>query len=507
MAKDRRKKESKALKMFGWVLISVEVLSMMVLTFTLLRFPILPKKYWTLYAVVCAVVLLISCILLMKQNGIKRYLAGTMFTLLMSAAFVLGFLYAEKSRQTLGNISDHQADQFMVSEMVVMVREDDSAKLVEDVLGDGFGVQKSVDYNNTLAMVEFINEHYKTKISTVVYDDYSLLAGAILNKQVRSIIIEKSYVELMEEYEPDFEESTRILGEFEFMASIPSGDLDSNGNGPTPVGGDKPSKNDRTDITKNYFTVYFSGIDTFGNINVKSRSDVNIVMTVNPKTHKILLVSIPRDAFVTIAGVSGNRYDKLTHAGIHGVKTSMATLENIYGISLDYYVRVNFSSVQKFVDILGGIDVESAYAFTSKHHKYQYTKGINHLDGPRALEFCRERYAFASGDIQRGKNQMEVIKSIINKMMSVTMLSKFPEIMNAIDGNFQTDLSMDQLTSLVRMQLDDAPKWTIDTYTVDTVGAMEYCYSYTGSKLYVGKIVPESLKEASEKMKAVMEGK
>ncbi|MDO4317086.1 MAG: LCP family protein [Lachnospiraceae bacterium] len=185
----------------------------------------------------------------------------------------------------------------------------------------------------------------------------------------------------------------------------------------------------------------------------------------------------------------------------------MKTLENVYGVELDYYVRVNFSSVEKFVDLLGGVNVYSAYEFTSSHLKIHFDKGYNLMNGREALEFARERYSFSAGDNQRGKNQMELIKAVLNKMMSPTMLLKFPDLMNAVSSNFQTDLSMDQLTALVRMQLDDAASWNIETYAVKTTGGSAYCYSYHGKKLYVGYINQESAAEAGRRMREVMEGK
>ena len=275
---------------------------------------------------------------------------------------------------------------------------------------------------------------------------------------------------------------------------------------PTPVitMAPVPDRTNPKDVTEEYFTVYFSGIDCYGSITARSRSDVNIVMTVNPTSHKILLVTIPRDAYVRIPGVTGGNYDKLTHAGIYGVRASMNTLENVYGIKLDYYVRVNFSSVERFVDLLGGIDVYSAYAFSSRGTSF--AKGTNHLNGKRALIFSRERKAFAAGDHQRGRNQMEVIKGIIAKIQSPAILNNFNGIMNTISGNVQTNLTDDQLLSLVRMQLDTGAGWSVETYSVSTSGGYEYCYSYQGMKLYVGYINWNTVSEASNKMRAVMAG-
>ncbi|MBO6065661.1 MAG: LCP family protein, partial [Lachnospiraceae bacterium] len=203
----------------------------------------------------------------------------------------------------------------------------------------------------------------------------------------------------------------------------------------------------------------------------------------------------------------GGAYDKLTHAGLYGVKTSMNTLDNLFGIKTDYYVRVNFSSVEKFVDLLGGVDIYSPIAFTSHDGQNTFTAGWNHVNGKRALSFARERYAFQGGDFQRGKNQMDLIKAVFGKMTSTAALTNFPNLMSQVSNNFQTNMTMDQLTALCRMQLDRGISWSIDTYAVTASGGNAFCYSYKGSKLYVAYLNSDSVKEAASKMRAVMEGR
>lgn len=526
MKEERQKKSPR--QICGWILFALQLLATALTAVTLLRFPVLPTRYFVLFGVFSLLLLALDGYLLTTKKGKKRFFLGILFSVLTTAIMFVGFLYLEKMRSTLDEISGGSKDSLVVDEMVVIVLAEDTAKSVADTINYPYGIQNSMDYANSLAVIEHINEKYSCKLNVKAYETYSELAAALLAGDVQAIILDKAFVPLIQEYEEGFEDATRVLDEFSFSAEMPKISITPTpsltpspeptlqpGVSATPTPSPAPTstpivmppREGKENVTGNYFTVYFSGIDVYGSINTKSRSDVNIVMTVNPLTKKILLVTIPRDAYVTIPGISGGNYDKLTHAGLYGVSASMKTLENVYGVELDYYVRVNFSSVEKFVDLLGGVNVYSAYEFTSSHLKIHFDKGYNLMNGREALEFARERYAFSGGDNQRGKNQMELIKSVLNKMMSPTMLLKFSDLMNAVSSNFQTDLSMEQLTALVRMQLDDAASWNIETYAVKTTGGSEYCYSYHGKKLYVGYINRDSAAEAGRKMREVMEGK
>ncbi len=522
------KRPSRGRVIVGGIVLLAQCLAATLVILTLVRFPVLPGRYM---ALVCALmgVLLLGTGYLVICLGKKRYIAGIVLSILLTVVYSFGFYTLEKLRSTVDNISGGDKEMILVDEMVVMVLADDPAQSVEDTLHYAYGIQNSFEYDNSLAVVEHINSTYTTTLDVHAYNNYSELAWALMDGEVQAMILDKSFVDLLWEYEEGFEDGTRILEVYSFEAELPQLSMtptptpteaptptpDPNLSGtptptvtPLPTGRPKvemPYRANSTDLTKNYFTVYCSGIDASGSINVRSRSDVNILMVVNPTTKKILLVTIPRDAYVTIPGISGGQYDKLTHAGIYGVKTSMNTLENVYGIDIDYYIRVNFTSVEKFVDILGGVNVYSAYEFTGRGTHFK--KGYNYVNGAEALKFARERYAFAAGDNQRGKNQMELIKAVINKMMTPASLMKFGDIMNAVNGNFQTSLSMDQLTSLVRMQLDDGASWTFETYNVTVKGGSDYCYSYRGRKLYVGYINYDSVDAAVDKMLAVMEGR
>ena len=263
-------------------------------------------------------------------------------------------------------------------------------------------------------------------------------------------------------------------------------------------------------ITKEPFVIYLSGVDNRGELTEKARSDVNILAVVNPATKRVALINTPRDYYVDLAGTSSK--DKLTHAGLYGVETSMATLGNLYGINVDHYIRINFAGFINIVDALGGVDVYSDQAFTSVgspgyYDPTTFAEGWNHLDGKSALAFARERHAFASGDIQRGINQMKVIDAMLNKIKSPALLMGFSKIMDAASDCFVTDFSQDQISALVRMQLSDFANWDIQSYTVTgSSGTSTQCYSAKGQKLYVMKPDEASVSKAKEMIAVVLGG-
>ena len=263
-------------------------------------------------------------------------------------------------------------------------------------------------------------------------------------------------------------------------------------------------------ITKEPFVIYLSGVDTRGELTENARSDVNILAAVNPVTKRVALINTPRDYYVDLAGTDSK--DKLTHAGLYGVETSMATLGNLYGVNVDHYIRINFAGFISIIDALGGVDVYSDQAFTSVgspgyYDPTTFAEGWNHLDGKSALAFARERHAFASGDIQRGINQMKVIDAMMNKLKSPTVLMSFSKLMDAVSDCFVTSLSQEQISALVRMQLASLSDWDIQSCTVTgTSGKSSQCYSAKGQSLYVMKPDENSVNQAKELIASVLGG-
>ena len=260
--------------------------------------------------------------------------------------------------------------------------------------------------------------------------------------------------------------------------------------------------------TGNSFNVYISGIDTYGPISSVSRSDVNIIMTVNQDTKKILLTTTPRDAYVPIEDGGNNQNDKLTHAGIYGVDASIHTLENLYDIDLNYYARLNFTSFLKLIDLLGGVDVYNDQDFTSLHGQYHFPVGNVHLDSEKALGFVRERYSLADGDRDRGRNQQKVIVAIIQKLTSTEALKNYDNIIQGLQDSLQTNMPLETMMDLVNTQLDSGGQYKVNSQDLKGTGRTDLpSYAMPDSNLYMMEIDESSLAAAKAAIKDVMEGK
>ena len=256
------------------------------------------------------------------------------------------------------------------------------------------------------------------------------------------------------------------------------------------------------------FNVYISGIDTYGPISSVSRSDVNIIITVNRETKKILLTTTPRDSYVPIADGGNNQKDKLTHAGIYGVDASIHTLENLYGIDLNYYARLNFTSFLKLIDLLGGVDVHNDQDFTSLHGKFHFPVGNVHLDSEQALGFVRERYSLADGDRDRGRNQQKVIVAILQKLTSTEALKNYDSIIKGLQDSVQTNMPLETMMNLVNAQLESGGTYKINSQDLKGTGRMDLpSYAMPDSNLYMMEISDSSLESVKAAINDVMEGK
>lgn len=325
------------------------------------------------------------------------------------------------------------------------------------------------------------------KMVEVSYQPVSPWTGLInqlISQDVVSVVIEDALMQVVSETDPTTFEKLRILTQF--------GVIDSRENTePTepPVGSS--------------IMIYISGIDTYGQISNRARSDVNILMLLNPTTGKALLVNTPRDYYVALHGKTGLK-DKLTHAGVFGIDTSVGTMEDLYDINIDFYLRINFSSLIKVVDAVGGIDVNSDYDFTSDG--YTFVKGKNHMDGKKALAFSRERHVFAAGDRVRGQNQQRVIEGIISQLTNPSVLVGYNKVLEAIEPSIQTSMPIGVLTKLVQRQIQSGQSWDVESISVNGNGSSQYTYSYPGQKLYVMIPDEDTVTAAKQRIQAVKEG-
>lgn len=423
-------------------------------------------------------------------KGTGARILGMIVSLLLCLVMGVGLRYMVKVNTALNKITTQPQE---MSTFVVVVKADDPAQSMEDAAGYSFAVSRTEPAGRLDEFRTVLGHETGADDPMLVsYDSPADCASALLDGKTKAALYNEGYSATLEEMIEDYSEKVRVLYRFDLAQAVEeAAGKGGKGEGVRIPSVDKP------------FTVYISGIDVDGPITTTSRSDVNIIMAINPDTHRILLTTTPRDYYVTIPGISGDMRDKLTHAGIYGIRSSMATLENVYGIPLDYYVRVNFTSLITIVDALGGVDVYSEYSFTSRDCSFQ--AGMNHMNGEQALAFSRARYNFASGDNQRGKNQEAVLTAIINKVTSPEVLLHADDLIETAAGCTQTSVSRDEISSLVRRQLQEGAKWDIVSQAATGTGDSQPTFSMGSIKLYVMWPNEDVIESLSGKMKDLLE--
>lgn len=407
---------------------------------------------------------------------------GMVLSIVITVILAVGITYFSQADKTLKSIG---GAAYKTDNMIVVVKKTNKAENLLQAKNFRFGYQTAADQKNNERMLEDVQSVVGREIKLVDYPSIQEEAQALLDGKVEAAIYNEAFTGIIEEAIEGYSEEVRILYQYGIDTEIPQEEKD--------IG--KP------------FHIYISGIDVAGPITTNSRSDVNLIMTVNPDTKQILLTTTPRDYYVRIPNVSGKSRDKLTHAGIYGVDCSMATLENIYDIDIAYYARVNFTSLIEIIDAVGGIDVESKYEFTTLHGNYDIKKGVNHMDGDMALGFARERYSFAEGDNQRGKNQEAVLAAILKKAMSPAILKNASKILASVGDSVETNMTTDEMARFIQMQMEDGSGWEIKSQASTGKGDKQACFSSGSQKLYVMWPDKESVEANSEQMKQVLEGK
>ena len=379
--------------------------------------------------------------------------------------------YANATTDFLGSMFTELQE---TDEYYVVVRSNSSYDSINDIEGEkvyAFQIDKDVQSDLTS----------KVDVTFDTQDGLTDLGNNLLNQEIDVIFVSSSQYSMLSEEIETFKDNTKII--YTVTHAVESA---------ATVG----SANSNYTINKGVFNVYISGIDTSGTISNVSRSDANIIATVNTNTHEILLTSIPRDYYVTLH--SKGAKDKLTHSGIYGINETVTTVEDLLDIDINYYVRVNFTTVIKLVDTLGGIQVYSDYDFTAQG--YHFNKGYNTLNGAEALAFSRERHSFASGDNQRVKNQQAVIEAIIDKVISPELLTRYTSILNSLEGSFQTNIEQDEISNLVKDQLSNMSSWTVKSNALTGTGSYGPTYSMGSTKLYIMLPSDSSVAEAKQKI-------
>lgn len=438
---------------------------------------VIPIKYFIIIMLIYGFILIF--ILFITVN--RRFYKLKMLIILLSFIFIcllgMGLKYLNSTVLFMNKI---QSNKYQLEEYYILVLKDSSYEVLSDIRNKKMAIyHNSFDnYSKTLTMFQNDLDLFVQEYST-----YLEASRALLKREVECLLISSSYKALLEDNLEDFSNKVRILDKEQVKIE------------------NDVSKDSFKDITNTAFNIYISGIDIEGDISLVSRSDVNMIVTVNPNTNKILLTSIPRDYYVRLPNTSGYR-DKLTHSGIYGIKTTISTVENLLGIEIDYYARVNFTTVINLVDTIGGIEIYSDKDFRAyTNGNCYYKRGTNYVNGRCALAFARERYAYQEGDRHRIKNQQDVVKSILNKMLTTdSLITKYNVILNNLSSSFETDISPNNIYKLIHMQLDEMPSWHVEQISLDGYNSSNYTYSYPGQYLYVMEPNLSTIEYAKEKI-------
>ncbi|WP_242324764.1 LCP family protein [Faecalibaculum rodentium] len=494
---------NKVFKTASWILAGIMLVLTAFLIWEIVKLGMLPEN---MLMIGCVIILIIAALVMVLQLGFTRGTASkiilTTVTVMMILVYGTGTYYISKASGLLGNVTDFGNETTTTVQVIAL--KDSGITSEKDLEGKTVGSLKSISLSSTQALIQDLSGKGVT-FQDKQYDNIQGMVNGLYDKEVPAIILNDAYrgniTDLEDEKFKNFSSDTQVVYTYTYKTE------------------NKSTTNSVDDITKNPFTVLISGVDSRDGFAESSRSDVNMLATINPVTRTVLLTSIPRDYYVTTvceedAGCQNGAKDKLTHTGLHGTETTKKTIESLLGIDINYTAKVNFTSVVNLVDALGGIDVDVKPGLAVDHFytndyfgtDYGVTEGINHLNGQAALCYARERYAYQDGDRQRVKNQQEVLMAIVKKATSPSVIGNYPALMDALSGAFQTDLSQDEIQSLIQFQLKEMPDWQFITYSLDGQGSTEFC-AELGNNASVMIPDNETVVTAKKRIEAVIEGK
>lgn len=482
---------------FAIVLSIVLVATAGIMVYEILKLEILPSN---ILMPVILVIILFSLILLLLINfcahGLATKIIFSFLVILISVAYGLGDYYLYSTASTLNTVTEQAAKSKNTVSLIVMA--ESTKEDVQDINGSKIGVLTNINKEGTKKSLNDISKQ-NIGYSTEKFDNVPAMLQALYEGQVDAIILNEAYrsnVSEIENYE-NFNNETKVIHQTVYYTKEANNSLAV------------------SDITSKPFTILITGNDSFGALDEVSRSDVNMIVTINPLTSTILMTSIPRDAFVTeVCDDYACNYgvvDKLTHTGIYGADTTKDTLENLLDIDINYIFRVNFSSMIDIVDALGGIDIDVAEGMAvSRFYSDSTLEGVhegqNHLNGKRALAYSRERKAYLDGDVQRARNQQQVLQAMFKKASSPEIITKYSNILKAVGKAFDTNMTTKEITSFIKYQLQASPSWKFEQYVLKGENTLKVSPEL-GMEVSAVELYAYSIQTASEKIQAVLDGK
>lgn len=428
-------------------------------SYELITLGMIPNRIMVMIVVIVVLLGLIAIVLMLRKQSVVSRILGVVLVLVLAIGTGFGTYYLQVTNGALRSLTSADETRkvssvYVLNNHVISTPEQLDGRTIGYVDAKAEGTKRVLEELKKKG-IEIVGKQYESSIQMV---------NDLKGQAIDGIVLDQSYLGTIEEMEGQKDIREEIVPVFDVEYTI-----------------EKTDSAAGVDTTQEPFNVLISGIDTYGSIEDVSRSDVNLIASVNPQTHQILVISIPRDFYVETAcdasaGCAQGKMDKLTHTGLHGIETTEMTLEKLFGIEINYNVRVNFSSLVTIIDELGGVDVDNVDDFTSLHGNYHFAPGKVHLNGEKALGFVRERYSFTEGDRERGRNQMRVLTAIIEKITSPAILSNYAGIMKSISKSFQTNMSTKEIAALVSSQLSSDASWTVYNYSVNGTGGTDFAY-------------------------------
>lgn len=477
MKKNRRKRSKNKGIWFFRAIAIISIIIFIVFGIMLYVLDMIPFKYLIIFYIVFGLLYLYLFITSFPKKIKNKFkISSCVFLILFATIFGVGIKYLNDTMDFVGVISK---DLFQKEVYYVMTLGDSKYKDIKDLDGKSIGIYSSK--NSTKASNEL---NKKIKNISKEYKNVVELFEDLQDNKIDAVLINESTKNLLDTDLADMKLKLKEI--YKVYVSIEKTDI-------VKV----------VDITKKPFNIYVAGGDAYGSIDNVTNTDVNMIITVDPVNRKVLLTSIPRDYYVNLPSFGDDAYDKLTHAGYYGIEESVKAIENLLDIDINYYVKVNFSTIEGVIDAIKGVDVYSDYSFNEcAYGIYHFNKGMNHLNGKQALAFARERKSFSDGDIQRVKNQQKVLTAIIDKVTSsTTLVTNFSQILDSVGNSFSTNIESKNINRFIKMQLNDMRSWSIESQNLVGTDFYTYTYTYPNLQLYVMKQDEKSVNSVKEKIK------
>lgn len=497
-------KKQKINYIWGIAIACIMLIESLVVFWEIRSLKVLPASYLAAAAAGLLIVDLIVYLLVRDFRKHVPFVIGILLCFGMSVVCVMAVFYVRDATSFYEEIA---SDKTATTSVGVYVKASSKMSKLEEMKPEQkLGILESQDRETTETALKDIQKRTGQTFQTKAYAGVDQGIQGLEKDEVQVFLCNEAFFDIVKEMDGNENIADRVKKmETLNVESAPEETEETPSAQTQETGKEKQADAKEEKKEKRSFKVFISGIDTRGEMTAKSLSDVNIIAEINPETRQILLVTTPRDYFVPLS-ISGGAQDKLTHAGIYGIDVCVDTMEMLYDTQIDYYFRINFGGFVKVIDALGGITVQSDYDFDSKNVRgYHFNKGANAVDGEAALVFSRERYSFNEGDRQRGKNQLAVIQGVVQKMMSVEMLTNFSDILDKVAGCFETNIPYDTLAALVKEQLADGGAWNIVGYSVTGSDSHQKPYSLSQS-VYVMVPDQKTVDKAKSLMKKVEEG-